>query len=1591
MKKPKIRFKGYQEDWEQRKFADFTWDAGKRNKEDLDLEPYAITNEHGFIRQRDAHDDFGYMKDTDRKAYNIVQPNSFAYNPARINVGSIGYYKGVENVIVSSLYEVFQTDNYVNDRFLWHWLKSDEFPRWIEKLQEGSVRLYFYYDKLCECQLYMPSLEEQEKIATFLDDLDHLITLHHRKYMKYADLSVFDWEQRKLVDLVDRVTRKNQDLVSELPLTISAQYGLIDQNEFFDKRVASKDVSGYYLIENGEFAYNKSTSTDAPWGAIKRLDRYKNGVLSTLYIVFGIKENNPVDSDFLVSYYSTNLWHKGIHEIAAEGARNHGLLNIAPADFFETKLMIPQDIEEQKKIGKYFEELERLITLHQRKCEETKTLKKYMLQKMFPQNGHSVPEIRFSGFTEDWEQRKLGELGSLKNGMNFSKEAMGIGFPFVNLQNIFGNNVIDVTNLGKAMASDSQLKDYNLLNGDVLFVRSSVKLEGVGEAALVPQNLENTTYSGFIIRFRDEYGLDNNFKRFLFGIESVRNQIMAQATNSANKNISQTVLENLCLKIPNKSEQEKIGLYFSNLDHLITLHHRKQNYVLNTLIYAKTTLFITKEKKKMPELEKVIEDKLIEQLVFGESQWTYREDLKTEEELWQNFRYILEQNNKARLDGQPLSDAEFEQVKNQLQFSSFYKAGEWLVGENGKAMVHVQRDTEKLHLVVMNHEHIAGGSSVYEVINQYNALKDDDITTVTRDRRFDVTLMINGLPMIHIELKNRQHSYMEAFYQIKKYISEGKFTGIFSAVQMFVISNGVDTKYFAAASDTELNPKFMSGWVDTENNPVADYIDFAKNVLRIPEAHEMIARYTVLDEDAKRLILLRPYQIHAIESIREASKTGKSGFVWHTTGSGKTLTSYKATRNLLMDIPAIDKAIFLIDRKDLDTQTTMAFQAYANNDLVDVDETDNVNDLKKKLKSDDRQVIVTTIQKMQILISKRLQEGTSEYNKIKNLKIAFVVDECHRAVTPKTKRELERFFGRSLWYGFTGTPRFAENPYPQMGDLPRTTEELYGKRLHKYTIQNAIHDNAVLGFQVEHNGPKNITDETDASAYDNETHMLRVLDIILNKSYHKLGFQNGKGQTYEGLLTTSSIQIAQKYYELLTKVKNGETSLEIDEKIKQVLPDFPKFAITYSVTENEEGSHVNQEKMQKSLDDYNQMFGTKYELSQIQGYNGNLNKRLARKDAKFKSRSEQLDLVIVVDRLLTGFDAPCMSTIFIDRQPMGPHDLIQAFSRTNRIFDKNKTYGQIVTFQAPKLFKESVDNAVKLYSAGSTGTAILAEWEEIEPAFRKSLAALRVSAETPEEVTPMSIKEKKVFVKIFQTFDRLFAQLKSFTQYDDSMLEEYGITEEEYDKYAGVYKNAVEEIKIAEGGDDSGNEPPEDETIDVDYELMAYSSTKIDYEYIINLIQNIVTPDEDAEAISPEERQKQIDEVKQYIDEMRKDNPKVAEIMTNLVSEIEEDENKYKGQSILNIVENMKRDCIEKVISDFCVTWYASKEDVMYAALHYRNGEIPNESVIKATIDYQSYKSVQEKALPKFKYYAKCMAELKKTLDEEIKPLISVA
>ena len=356
-----------------------------------------------------------------------------------------------------------------------------------------------------------------------------------------------DWEQRKLGEMVERITRKNQDLVSELPLTISAQYGLIDQNEFFDKRVASKDVSGYYLIKKGEFAYNKSTSTDAPWGAIKRLDRYENGVLSTIYIVFAIKDKDTIDSDFLVSYYSTNLWHKEIHEIAAEGARNHGLLNIAPSDFFQTKLMIPKNIEEQKKIGDYLLSLDNLITLHQRKCEETKKLKKYMLQKMFPKNGKRVPEIRFAGFTDDWEQRKLENIVEVCSGRDYKHLEAGN---------------IPVYGTGGYMLSVSEALSYD------------VDAIGIGRKGTIdkPYILKApfwTVDTLFYCICKEGHNL--NFVYDIF--QNINWKAMDESTGVPS--LSKTTINKVKTLIPSYLEQEKIGKYFSCLDKLITLHQRQ--------------------------------------------------------------------------------------------------------------------------------------------------------------------------------------------------------------------------------------------------------------------------------------------------------------------------------------------------------------------------------------------------------------------------------------------------------------------------------------------------------------------------------------------------------------------------------------------------------------------------------------------------------------------------------------------------------------------------------------------------------------------------------------------------------------------------------------------------------------------------------------------------------------------------------------------------------------------------------------------------------------------------------------------------------
>lgn len=338
--------------------------------------PYAITNEHGFIPQNEAHDEFGYMKDTDRRAYNIVEPRSFAYNPARINVGSLGYYEGSENVIVSSLYEVFKTAEYVDDRFLWHWLKSPELPKWIGKLQEGSVRLYFYYDKLCECILRMPSIDEQRKIAKYLDNLDHLITLHQRKRYHFVKRESFAWEQRKLEDYLEVSREKNREelLGKEDVLSVSGEFGIVNQIEFQGRSFAGASVANYGVVETGDVVYTKSPLKSNPYGIIKT-NKGKIGIVSTLYAVYKPKKN--VDSEFVQIYFeSDSRMNSYMHPLVNKGAKND--MKVSDANALKGPVVFPK-IEEQTVISQYFDSLDNLITLHQREHIRAEYILKYII------------------------------------------------------------------------------------------------------------------------------------------------------------------------------------------------------------------------------------------------------------------------------------------------------------------------------------------------------------------------------------------------------------------------------------------------------------------------------------------------------------------------------------------------------------------------------------------------------------------------------------------------------------------------------------------------------------------------------------------------------------------------------------------------------------------------------------------------------------------------------------------------------------------------------------------------------------------------------------------------------------------------------------------------------------------------------------------------------------------------------------------------------------------------------------------------------------------------------------------------------------
>lgn len=1003
----------------------------------------------------------------------------------------------------------------------------------------------------------------------------------------------------------------------------------------------------------------------------------------------------------------------------------------------------------------------------------------------------------------------------------------------------------------------------------------------------------------------------------------------------------------------------------------------------------------------MQELE--LEQRLINQLTQGASQWTLREDIKNADQLWANFFKILHQNNKDRLADHPLTDSEKAVIKSKVSHGNFFDGAQWFSGANGEVHVQVARDDTALgtvDLLVVKNREIAGGNSTYEVIHQMQLGRQN---ALDHRRRSDVTLLINGIPLIHIELKVPRHPLKQAFNQIQKYIQEGAFSGLYSNVQMFVISNGPESRYFAA--NQQLNPRFLNTWVNPANQPVEEMIAFAKDVLSIPMAHRMVADYTVLDEQARAILLLRAYQIHAIERIRHASISNgeherESGFVWHTTGSGKTLTSYKVARNLL-SIPSIDKTVFLIDRKDLDNQTTQAFQIYANNDNIDVRDTASTYALGQKLASNKRDVIVTTRQKFHTLLERMTKGGryANILQKVQNVRLAFIVDECHRAVSPDQKHEIDAFFHvQPLWYGFTGTPIFADNARQEKGRNARTTEQQYGRCLHQYTIKDAIRDGAVLGFQLDIKGADTAGDENDTKKMDqtylSDQHMRAVVKQVLKTAYRLLGMpkRGERGYAYEALFSTSSISQAQKYYRLFQQLRRGELDgIEVPKRIKEVMPDFPRVAVTYSVADSQNGDDLttNQDAMKEALADYNQLFGENFSLAEINAYNRDVNNRLARKQARYRSRDQQLDLVIVVDRLLTGFDAKPLSTLYLDRRPMNPQNLIQAFSRTNRIFDHDKQFGRIVTFQYPQTYEKAIDHALTLYANGGTGDVLAPTWAESKNHFVNAWQTSQQYhlAENGTVVADMTTEDLKQFVHDYRQLDRTLAAVQTYSEFDDDDLgKRVGLTEDRLDELNRQYEAAVAELK---GRQTDG--PDEEELIDDDYELESYVRKSIDYGYIVSLIQAYLP--EDGQLFNPAANRVNPTEIDEYIAKLATTNQPLSAILGQLWAAIRTHPDDYRGMQVDQLLERMIHEAQGNLIQQFSTEQHVDPGQLNYVIANYnlakgtRQQTGLNDLLTKTAFEAYLADHVDEQVKP-YKWKKQVREDVDQLYRERVLPLI---
>ena len=776
----------------------------------------------------------------------------------------------------------------------------------------------------------------------------------------------------------------------------------------------------------------------------------------------------------------------------------------------------------------------------------------------------------------------------------------------------------------------------------------------------------------------------------------------------------------------------------------------------------------------MTEPEQVLEDKLVAQLV---DQGYTKVAVTDEASMLANLKAQLEAFN-----GVTLTSGEFTKVLHHLNKSA---------GVFNKA--HVLRDRMKLDKEDGETVYLEFFDSADPLRNRYQVTQQGKMEGSYKNR-YDVTILVNGLPLVQIELKRRGLEMKEAFNQIQRYQKHTFWSGhgLFHFVQLFVISNGVNTKYYANARKQSFKQTFY--WAQEDNNTIRELTPFADAFLNREHLGTMIGKYIVLNETDKILMVLRPYQYYATEAIVERVKnppeTDANGYIWHTTGSGKTLTSFKAAQ-IMTGLPDVHKVVFCVDRKDLDYQTIKEFNGFSKGS---VDSTNNTKKLVSQFADADTKLIVTTLQKLNTAISK--QAYLEQMGKLQDERIIFIFDECHRSQFGDTHKRICDFFHNHQMFGFTGTPIFADNAMTK-GGQKHTTKDLFHKKLHSYVITDAIKDENVLKFAVEYVGryqqkdgnPTNVDIEVEAidtkEVLDSPKRLEKITDYIIER--HPMKTRN---KEFTAMMCVSSIDVLTKYYELFAaKKQEGKHNLRVATIFSYTANEDDKDADGIlddggDVIGGDVGNPHTRDKLEGFIADYNAMFGTKYSTKDTQSFYNYY------QDIAKKVKERKVDILLVVNMFLTGFDSKSLNTLYVDKN-LRFHGLVQAYSRTNRILNEVKSQGNIVVFRN---LKKRTDEAVALFSnAHAKEEIFVPPYEDFVEQFNAVVIELLALTPTVRSVKNLAHEEAELqFVKIFRELMRLRNVLESFSEFND---EDLALPAQRFADYRSAYLDLYDKVK----------------------------------------------------------------------------------------------------------------------------------------------------------------------------------------------------